>query len=111
MNLKTLNYIRNKAQLQDLYLNQMPERVLEKEINDILKETRTGVPMGMRHHAKALLTHEIIIFIDRNGAPDGYQLSEELEFKLNKYRDRLTRNKLLKWEFEQNKKIGQNHIK
>ena len=100
MNLKTLNYIRNKAQLQDLYLNQMPERVLEKEINDILKETRTGVPIGMRHHAKALLTHEVIIFMDRNGIPDGYLLSEELEIKLNMYRDRLTRDKLLQWEFE-----------
>ncbi|WP_268846598.1 hypothetical protein [Flavobacterium aestivum] len=104
MNLKTLNYIRNKAQLQDLYLNQIPERVLEREINDILKETRTGVPMGMRHQAKALLTHEIIIFIDRNGTPDGYLLSEELEIKLNKYRDRLTRNKLLQWEFERTNK-------
>lgn len=100
MNLKTLNYIRNKAQLQDLYLNQMPERVLEKEINDILKETRTGIPIGMRHHAKALLTHEVIIFMDRNGMPDGYLLSEELEIKLNMYRDRLTRNKLLQQEFE-----------
>jgi hypothetical protein len=100
MNLKILNYIRNKAQLQDLYLNQMPERVLEKEINDILKETRTGVSLGMRHHAKALLTHEIIIFIERNGMPDGYLLSEELEIKLNMHRDRLTRDKLLQWEFE-----------
>lgn len=100
MNLKTLNYIRNKAQLQALYLNQMPERVLEKEINDILNETRTGVPLGMRHHAKALLTQEVIIFIDRNGIPDGYLLSEELEIKLNMYRDRLTRDKLLQWEFE-----------
>lgn len=100
MNLKTLNYIRNKAQLQDLYLNQIPERVLEKEINDILKETRTGIPIGMRHHAKALLTHEVIIFMDRNGTPDGYLLSEELEIKLNMYRDRLTRNKLLQQEFE-----------
>lgn len=104
MNLKTLNYIRNKAQLQDLYLNQMPERVLEKEINDILKETRTGVPLGMRHHAKALLTQEVIIFIDRNGIPDGYLLSEELEIKLNMYRDRLTRNKLLQQEFERTNK-------
>lgn len=100
MNLKTLNYIRNKAQLQDLYLNQMPERVLEKEINDILKETRTGILIGMRHHAKALLTHEVIIFMNRNGIPDGYLLSEELEIKLNMYRDRLTRDKLLQWEFE-----------
>lgn len=104
MNLKILNYIRNKAQLQDLYLNQMPERVLEKEINDILKETRKGVPLGMRHHAKALLTHEIIVFIDRNGIPDGYLLSEELEVKLNKYRDRLTRDRLLQWEFEKTNK-------
>jgi hypothetical protein len=103
MTLKILHYIRNKKELQNLYLNQMPERVLINEINGILKETRTGVTMGMRHFAKALQTQEIIIFIYRNGTPDGYLLSEELKIKLNDYRENLMSQKQLDWKFEKEK--------
>jgi hypothetical protein len=103
MILKVLNYIRTKKELQSLYLSQMSEKVLTAEINDILKETRTGIPMGMRHFAKVLHLDEIIIFINRNGTPYGYLLSEELEIKLNKYREDLMHQKLLDWKFEKGK--------
>ncbi|PWA09526.1 hypothetical protein [Flavobacterium laiguense] len=103
MILKQLNYIRTKKELQNLYLSQMSERVLIDEINDILRETRTSVSMGMRHFAKNLLTHEVIIFIKRNGTPDGYLLSEELKIKLKEYEESLMNQKQLEWKFEKAK--------
>lgn len=37
--LKTLNYIRSKKELQNLYLSQMTEAYIRNEINEILQET------------------------------------------------------------------------
>ena len=85
--LKTLYYIRNKKELQELYLSQMPEKSIRSEINSILNETRKDIPPGMRLNAKNIKTEEALIFIDRNGTPDGYLLSEELKIKLNEYRE------------------------
>ncbi len=85
--LKTLYYIRNKKELQELYLSQMPEMYIRSEINSIINETRKDIPPGMRLNAKNIKTEEALIFIDRNGTPDGYLLSEELKIKLNEYRE------------------------
>jgi hypothetical protein len=87
--LKTLNYIRNKKELQNLYLSQMTESYIRNEINEILRETRKSIPPGMRLNAKNIKTDEVIIFIERNGTPDGYLLSEELKIKLSDYRELL----------------------
>lgn len=103
MILKPLNYIRNKQELEKLYLSQIPKKVLIDGINEILRETRTDSTMGMRHFAKNLLTHEVIIFIKRYGTPDGYLLSEELEIKLKKYEESLMNQKQLDWKFEKAK--------
>ena len=91
--LKTLYYIRNKKELQELYLSQMPELYIRSEINSILNETRKDIPPGMRLNAKNIKTEEALIFIDRNGTPDGYLLSEELKIKLNEYREAELKNK------------------
>jgi PHD/YefM family antitoxin component YafN of YafNO toxin-antitoxin module len=85
--LKTLYYIRNKKELQELYLSQMPENCIRSEINSILNETRKDIPPGMRLNAKNIKTEEALIFIDRNGTPDGYLLSEELKIKLKEFRE------------------------
>lgn len=91
--LKTLYYIRNKKELQELYLSQMPEKCIRGEINSIINETRKDIPPGMRLNAKNIKTEEVLIFIDRNGTPDGYLLSEELKIKLNEYREAELKNK------------------
>ncbi|CAN1575166.1 hypothetical protein MCETHM1_03686 [Flavobacteriaceae bacterium] len=91
--LKTLYYIRNKKELQELYLSQMPEKCIRSEINSIINETRKDIPPGMRLNAKNIKTEEALIFIDRNGTPDGYLLSEELKIKLNEYREAELKNK------------------
>ena len=91
--LKTLYYIRNKKELQELYLSQMPEKSIRSEINSILNETRKDIPPGMRLNAKNIKTEEALIFIDRNGTPDDYLLSEELKIKLNEYREAELKNK------------------
>lgn len=91
--LKTLYYIRNKKELQELYLSQMPEMYIRSEINSIINETRRDIPPGMRLNAKNIKTEEALIFIDRNGTPDGYLLSEELKIKLNEYREVALKNK------------------
>ena len=50
--LKTLYYIRNKKELQELYLSQMPEKCIRSEINSIINETRKDISPGMRLNAK-----------------------------------------------------------
>lgn len=87
MELKILTYIRNKSQLQDLFISQFTADYIRKEINEIIAETRKCVSVGTRLFAKNISTNEAIIFIDRNGVPDGHILSEELEIKLLKYRE------------------------
>lgn len=91
MNLKPLNYIRNKAQLQDLFISQFTADYIRNEINEIIKETRKGVTAGARLFARNISTLEVLIFIDRNGVPDGYILSEELKIKLRDYRENVER--------------------
>lgn len=95
MNLKTLNYIRNKAQLQDLFISQFTVNYIRKEINDIINETRKCTSVGTRLFAKNISTFEAIIFIDRNGVPDGFILSEELKLKLAEYRKSFIEEKIL----------------
>jgi hypothetical protein len=92
--LKTLYYIRNKKELQELYLSQMPELYIRSEINSILNETRKDISPGTRLNAKNIRTDEAIIFIERNGTPDGYLLSEELKIKLNDYREEAQKKNL-----------------
>jgi hypothetical protein len=87
MNLKTLNYIRNKAQLQELFISQFTADYIRNEINEIISETRKCINVGTRLFAKNISTFEAIIFIDRNGVPDGFILSEELKIKLQEYRE------------------------
>lgn len=91
MNLKPLYYIRNKAQLQDLFISQFTADYIRNEINEIIKETRKGVTAGARLFARNISTLEVLIFIDRNGVPDGYILSEELKIKLRDYRENVER--------------------
>lgn len=98
--LKTLHYIRDKKELQALYLSQVPELYIRKEINEILKETRKSIPVGMRMNAKNISTQEVIMFIEKNGTPDGYILSDELKIKLNDYRELLSRKKLFKKRYK-----------
>ncbi|KLT67916.1 hypothetical protein [Flavobacterium sp. ABG] len=95
MNLKTLNYIRNKAQLQELFMSQFTVNYIRKEINDIINETRKSATVGARLFAKNISTFEVIIFIDRNGVPDGFVLSEELKIKLDEYRKSFAKGKAL----------------
>jgi DNA-directed RNA polymerase specialized sigma subunit len=91
--LKILNYIRNKKELQELYLSQMSDEYIRNEINEILRETRMSIPAGMRMNAKNITTREAIIFIEQNGTPDGYTLSDELKTKLKEYREFLENKK------------------
>ena len=98
--LKTLHYIRDKKELQALYLSQVPELYIRKEINEILKETRKSIPAGMRVNAKNISTQEVIIIIEKNGTPDGYILSDELKIKLNDYRELLSSKKLFKKKYK-----------
>lgn len=87
MTLKTLNYIRNKSELQSLYLSQYPAEYIRQEINEIITETRKQIPYGTRMFVRNISTQEAIIFIDRNGIPDGYVLSEELKLKIMNYKE------------------------
>ena len=98
--LKVLNYIRNKKELQELYLSQMPELYIRSEMNEILQETRASIPPGMRMNAKNITTDEAIMFIDRNGTPDGYLLSEELKIKLKEYWEKQEIKKTIKMQIE-----------
>ncbi|WP_269223893.1 hypothetical protein [Flavobacterium sp. IMCC34518] len=92
--LKILNYIRNKKELQELYLSQMAELYIRNEINQILRETRMSIPAGMRMNFKNITTREAIIFIEQNGTPDDYTLSDELNIKLKEYRELLVNKKI-----------------
>jgi hypothetical protein len=93
MNLRTLNYIRNKAELQALFLSQFTADYIRSEINDIISETRKNVTAGAKLFAKNISTFEVVIFIDRNGVPDGYILSDELKIKLQDYRETFSNRK------------------
>ncbi|MCV9934715.1 hypothetical protein OIU80_20765 [Flavobacterium sp. LS1R47] len=103
MNLKTLNYIRNKAQLQKLYISQFTPDYIRKEIYEVLKKTRENVTAGALLFAKNISTEEVIIFINRNGKPDGYILSDELKMQLREYKDDLIREKFLLNELQKTK--------
>ncbi|MFV8347282.1 hypothetical protein [Flavobacterium sp. ZB4P13] len=96
MNLKTLTYIRNKAELQALFLSQFTADYIRNEINEIINETRKSITAGARLFAKNISTFEAIIFIDRNGVPDGYMLSDELKMKLHDYRETFAKKKTSK---------------
>jgi hypothetical protein len=96
MNLKTLNYIRNKAELQALFLSQFTADYIRSEINEIISETRKNITAGANLFAKNISTFEVLIFIDRNGVPDGYILSDELKMKLQDYRETFAKKKTLK---------------
>ena len=89
--LKILHYIRDKKELQSLYLSQLPELYIRNEINEILKETRKSKPPRNLIHSKNISTQEAIMFIEKNGTPDGYILSDELILKLNDYRELLSK--------------------
>lgn len=93
MNLKTLTYIRNKGELQALFLSQFTADYIRNEINEIINETRKSITAGARLFAKNISTFEVIIFIDRNGVPDGYMLSDELKMKLQEYRETFANKK------------------
>ncbi|SHM72140.1 hypothetical protein [Flavobacterium chilense] len=95
MNLKTLHYIRKKAELQDLFRSQYSEGYIRKEINKILNETRKNSTPGSRLFAKMISTQELIIFIYRNGKPDGHILSDELKSLLQEYREEQLKTKQL----------------
>lgn len=96
MSLNTLNYIRNKAQLQSLYMSQFPVDFIRKEIAAIFEITRKNSTPGSKLFAKNISTLEAIIFIDSNGTPDGYLLSEELKIKLQEYREKINQIKITK---------------
>lgn len=96
MNLKILNYIRNKAQLQTLFISQFPADYIRNEINAIIQNTRKSSTTGTNYFAKNISTLEVLIFIDTNGVPDGYILSEELKIKLQDYRGNLAKGNRLK---------------
>jgi hypothetical protein len=96
MNLKILNYIRNKAQLQTLFISQFPADYIRNEINAIIQETRKSSTTGTNYFAKNISTLEVLTFIDTNGLPDGYVLSEELKIKLQDYRENLAKGNRLK---------------
>lgn len=85
MTLKTLHYIRNKRQLQDLFVSQFTYRYIRNEINEIIKSTRTE--SKLRGHT--ISTLEATIFMDRNGIPDGYILSPEFKKKLIDYQEEI----------------------
>lgn len=89
MSLKILTYIRNKAQLQSLYMSQYPVDFIRKEINAIIKATRKNSTPGSKLFAKNISTLEATIFIYWWGTPDGYLLSEELKIKLQEYREKI----------------------
>ena len=89
MNLKTLHYIRTKNQLQELFRSQFTHDFIKNEIHEILKETRKDITPAARLFAKNISTLESIIFIDRNGIPDGYILSDELKIILAQHRQKI----------------------
>ncbi|WP_158728622.1 hypothetical protein [Flavobacterium sp. I-STPA6A] len=93
MKLKTLTYIRNKAQLQALFISQFTADYIRNEINEIINETRNNITAGAKLFAKNISTFEVVIFIDRNGVPDGYVLSDELKIKLQDYRESFAKKK------------------
>lgn len=93
MSLKQLNYIRSKSELQSLYLSQYTSTYIREFINHIISKTRKDIPAGMRFFAKNISTQEAIVFIHKNGTPDGYILSEELSLKLKEYREELKNKK------------------
>ncbi|RUT67949.1 hypothetical protein D0817_23740 [Flavobacterium cupreum] len=70
-----------------MFISQFSADYIRKEINDIISETRKCISVGTRLFAKNISTFEAIIFIDRNGVPDGFILSEELKIKLREYRE------------------------
>lgn len=95
--MKELHNIRTKSQLYRLYGSQMPEREIRAEINEIIRENRPKNTFPDRpHFARALRTPEVITFIDANGVPDGYKLSEELQHKLSEHRKEVAASKALK---------------
>lgn len=80
-NLKVLTHIRDKKHLQELYGSQFSQRFIKNEINEIIQEKR-ALPKRMIIVCKKISIQEALVFIQQNGVPKGYILSEELKIKL-----------------------------
>ena len=91
MTILTLNVstIRDKQRLVSLYLSQFKESYILHEINKIVFDERTGLDANQRRFVKRLSSREILLFIYKNGAPDNYVLSQEMQVKLADLREDL----------------------
>lgn len=69
--LKDMPYHTTKQELFDMYLNQMPEDMIKKEINLIIMDKRRLEPGLTPRHSK--ITHvELKEFVEIWGVPKGY---------------------------------------
>ncbi|WP_347760293.1 hypothetical protein [Flavobacterium sp. CAU 1735] len=91
--MKELLRIRDKDELYNLYRLQISEKEIRAEINEIIAENRPNLSRDKPLFVRLLRIDEIVIFIHRNGVPFGYKLSEELQYRLDRYREELAAEK------------------
>lgn len=88
--MRELLRIENKDELYNLYRLEMPEKEIRVEINEIIAENRPNIS---NNRQRLLRINEVVVFIHRNGVPGGYKLSEELQYRLDRYREELANEK------------------
>ncbi len=81
--MRTLRHISTKKELTQLYLTQFSEKNIRDFINDIIQKTRPNVSK----RCKNISIKETLIFIDRYGLPEGYQLSDEMKSRLKELKN------------------------
>lgn len=84
MTIKTLNFkdVRTKKNLVGLYLSQLNEYFIIREINKIIIQVRVGLTEKECIMAKQISSREVLLFIIKYGAPDSFLLSQEIQVKI-----------------------------
>ncbi|WP_286914817.1 hypothetical protein [Flavobacterium sp. UBA4197] len=96
----TLQKIADKKTLFKLYGDQMQDREIRSEINEILTSCRPNVPPGAVLFVRKLRLKEVVIFLYKNDVPNGYVLSEPLQLKVSEYKEQIEKEKALQHQIK-----------
>jgi len=98
MQLLKATSIKYKNDLVALYIDQFSKSTILDEIREIQVKTKKKYKGKNVKYAQLVSLREVLIYINTNGAPIGYQLNEEMEFRLKEYKADLFAAKCLRFD-------------